>query len=98
MARLDRTSGGSNTKKLTLTCLPPIPSPLHLPSAFNAGFAYSTLLIIFFLIKKKIGLKDQIYFTTPGWGQCHNLNELKFMLLFQEKMVSSNCCQRRLRD
>ena len=86
MARLDRTSGGSNTKKVTLTCLAtPIPSQLHLPSALNAGFAHGTLLVIFSDKKKIIiiiGLNDQIYFTTLGWGQCHNLNELKFSLLF----------------
>ena len=48
MARLDRTSGGSNTKKVTLTCLAtPILSQLYLPSALNAGFAHGMLLVIF---------------------------------------------------
>ena len=76
MARLDRTSGGSNTKKVTLTCLA---TPYSLPTSSTQRsqrriclqYAFSH----FFLIKKIIGLNDQIYFTTLGREQCHNLNE-----------------------
>ena len=87
MARLDHTSGGSIPKKVTLTCLATSYSLVCTSSTqcfpLNAGFVlYSTLLIIFFSDKEKISLNDQIYFTTLGWGQCHNLNKLKFTLLF----------------
>ena len=88
MARLDHTSGGSIPQKVTLTCLATSYSLVCTSSTqrfqLNAGFVlYSTLLIIFFLIKKKKNsLNDQIYFTNLGWRQCHNLNKLKFTLLF----------------
>ena len=84
MARLDRTSGGSNTKKVTLTYLS---SDLLFPPHFiYPALSTQNLLTVrfysFFSDKKKIGLKKQIYFITLGWGQCHNLNELKFTPLF----------------
>ena len=85
MARLDRTSGGYNTKKVTLTCLATCyPLPTSSTQRFQRRTCLQNAFIHFFLIekKKKIGLKDQIYFTILGWGQCHNLNELKFTLLF----------------
>ena len=71
MARLDRTSGGSIPKKVTLTCLATSYSLVRFSSTQRfqrricfIEYAFSP----FFLIKKKkIGLKDQIYFTTLGW-------------------------------
>ena len=72
MARLDRTSGGSNTKKVTSYLLFP-------PKFIYPALSTQDLLKVrFSLIIKKICLNDQIYFTTLGWGQYHNLNELKF--------------------
>ena len=78
MARLDRTSGCSNTKEVTLTCLATPYSLLtsstqRSQSRICLQYAFSH----FFLIKKIIGLNDQIYFTTLGSEQCHNLNEFE---------------------
>ena len=91
MARLDRTSGGFIPKKVTLTCLATSYSLVGTVQSSTQRFERRICFIHyafshFFLIKKiiikiKIGLNDQIYFTTLGWEQCHNLNELKFTLL-----------------
>ena len=89
MARLDRTNGGFNTKKMTLTCLATSYSlPTSSTQRFQRRICLQCAFILFFFWKQtnkqtnKIGLNDQIYFTTLGWGQCHNLHELKFTLLF----------------
>ena len=69
MARLDRTSGGSNTKEVTLTCLA-TPYSLLTSSTQRSQrriclqYAFS----LFFLIKKIIGLNDQIYISPPLGG------------------------------
>ena len=83
MARLDRTSGGSNTKKVILTYLATSYSvPTSSTQRFQRRICLQYAFIHFFSDKKKIGIKNQIYFIILGWGQCHNLNELKFTPLF----------------
>ena len=79
MARLDRTSGCSNTKEVTLTCLATPYSLLtsstqRSQSRICLQYAFSP----FFLIKKNNRSKRaNIYFTTLGREQCHNLNEFE---------------------